>query len=142
MLPAGVWGERAEIRTAAIETREIDEEFYPTIPVSFNFKRQDADDLKILDQEFRDSTLLKSGSSAIHLRNAIEADLKSYITALQNSYEVRIKAEFSTFRLDFKVDLQNFSEKFTSLTEVCKDEMLDFAESEDEKNLVLKEIDQ
>lgn len=141
VLPAGRWLERGEMRSAAVEKRENDKKFIPTVPVSFNFKRQDADDLKILDQEFRDSALLKSGSTPIHLRNAIETDLRSYVTALQDSYEVRIKADFSTFRLDFKVNLQNFSEKFTSLTEVCRDETLDISESDDENNLVQKEID-
>ena len=78
----------------------------------------------------------------INLRNAIETDLRSYVTALQDSYEVRIKADFSTFRLDFKVDLQNFSEKYTSLTEVCTDESLDVVESDDANKLVQKEIEQ
>ena len=138
VLPAGRWIERGEMRSAAVEKRENDKKFVPTVPVSFNFKRQDADDLKLLDQEFRDSTLIMYGSTPINLRNAIETDLRSYVTALQDSYEVRIKADFSTFRLDFKVDLQNFSEKYTSLTEVCTDESLDVVESDNKQTNLYK----
>ena len=143
VLPTGAWQARGETKRAAIETRENDKEFYPTVPVSFNFKRHDSDDIKILDQEFRDSTLFNmGGSDSIDLRNDNDTDLESYITALRDSYEVRVKAEFKTFRLDFKVDLQNFSEKYTSLTEVCEDKMLDFAGSDDEEKFVQKEIEQ
>lgn len=142
LLSTSQWLARVETYRAAIEARENDEEIYPTVPVSFNFKRPDADDFQILDQEFRDSALFNTGSTTIDLRTDNENDLKSYITALRESYEVRIKVEFNQFRFDFKVDHTFFNEKHTWLTEVCKDETLDVAESDDENNLVQKEISQ
>ncbi|MXZ43368.1 MAG: hypothetical protein F4Z01_00050 [Gammaproteobacteria bacterium] len=124
---------RGETYSAAMDRRmKDDHEFYPTIPVSFNFKRYDEDDIRVLDEEFKDSKIFDGMAKSIDLRNDYETGLNSYfVTALRDSYEVRIKAEFGYFRLDFKVDLENFNEQYTWLTEVCKDEKIDVAVSVD-----------
>ncbi len=120
---------RGETYIAAVDRRmKDDHEFYPTIPVSFNFKRYDEDDIRVLDEEFKDSKIFDGMAKSIDLRNDYETGLNFYfITALRDSYEVRIKAEFGYFRLDFKIDLENFNEHYTWLAEVCKDDNIDIA---------------
>ncbi len=122
-----------ETYTAAMDTRmKDDHEFYPTIPVSFSFKRYDENDIRVLDEEFKDSKIFDGIAKSIDLRNDYETGFNSYfVTALRDSYEVRIKAEFGYFRIDFKVKLENFNEQYTWLTEVCKDEKIDVAVSVD-----------
>ena len=138
------------ISTASLE-QKVKQPMSSPITVSFNFKKEDKDDEKILNIPFYDrSTADMESSFFISMFSGTLKDItskkkqrdtmKKLLTAFTESYEVRAKVNFdSSFMVDqsvnyvfnLKADLTGFQEKWEWAKRHCEDPAIDSTENDE-----------
>lgn len=117
---------------------EDDSEKPDPIKVSFNFKKEGEEDVKMMDLTFEDSEADELFSERISLKFPGESwtdpQQKKLFTAFQNADEVRVKSSVYGYTFNLKITMTDYKEYWDWMAELCEDKHSDPKTKKQEDN--------